>query len=577
MSGTDRFRCVLFLLIPFCLQGMGTEEEIIRRVEAHLVIEDLPRALEEAEALALAYPSSLKASSLLVQTLAANGFEREALELLERTVALTEDHLLLEAFAWGVLNKGVQSTQYGVRLAALIGAYLTRDARAIPILVTMMRDSNAVIRSIALQLSTSYGDFPLKEEVARLIQEEKVWMVRLEAIKALGALRMKAFAPWLKSLVQDDKVTYEEKMLAIESLTKIYDNVCWDELKTLTESSRAGLRHLACSLAVHFQIPHSESLILPLLRDTHPDVRIAALNALALFYLDHFTSIEVQGYLAEPLRDPHAAVAITASWILLLVDPLLGESHMARWLNDSLPEHRRLAAAALAAAGHRGVALGLKTIQESLDPYVRANLALGLIGQRCEVPLSADILFDFLTSDKRMWMWDSRANPLFKALAPSQARYIDQIPNYPEALDQMTRLNLVSLLAIVEDPRAEAALKTFLQRKSWGITGVAAATLLQEGDETALELVRSLIHDKERNVSLQACLVLALFGKDETVLPDLHAAYLQAGHEQKLHILEALGHVGGKENIPFLLRTLREPFPILRVATAAALIQSLNR
>ncbi len=106
---------------------------------------------------------------------------------------------------------------------------------------------------------------------------------------------------------------------------------------------------------------------------------------------------------------------------------------------------------------------------------------------------------------------------------------------------------------------------------------MAAATLLQEGDETALEIVRSLIHDEERNVSLQACLVLALFGKDETVLPFLHEAYSLADHEEKLHFLEALGHVGGLENLPFLLHTLREPFPILRVAAAAALIQSLNR
>lgn len=566
----------LWLLWPF-LGLYGSEESALRRVEAHLVIEDLPKALEEAEQLVKSYPESRHALSLLIRTLAVNGFEQEALNHLGALAHFQDERGLLEDLAWGVLHKGVQSTQYGVRLASLIGAYFTRDARAVPILICMMRDSNAVIRAVAIQLATSYGDCSLKEEVARLIREEKVWMVRLEAIKALGALRMRSFAPWLQGLVQDEKATYEEKTLAIEALTAMHDHVSWEELRTLTGSSRAGLRHLACVLAAHFRVPRSEELIVPLIQDTHPDVRVAALNTMGLSYLKCLSKEEMQAHLVQPLRDAHPAVAITASWLMLLIDPVLGEPYMMRWLSDSIPEHRRLAAAALAAAGHRGVGLGLTTIREHTDAYVRANLALGLIGQRCEVALSSDILFELLTSDKKMWMWDSRANPLFKVLAPSQARYIEQIPNYPEALDQMTRLNLVSLLAIVDDPRAETALKTFLQRKSWGITGVAAATLLQEGDETALELVRSLLRDAEPNVRLQACLVLALFGKDETILPELHAAYLHATHEQKLHILEALGHVGGTENISFLLKVLREPFPILRVAAAAALIQSLNR
>jgi len=176
-----------------------------------------------------------------------------------------------------------------------------------------------------------------------------------------------------------------------------------------------------------------------------------------------------------------------------------------------------------------------------------------------------------------MWMWDTRPNPLFRVLAPSQVRYVDHIPNYPEAIDQMTRLNLVSLLAILEDPRAGEALKSFLQKRSWGISGVAAATLLQEGDESALSIVRGCLNDPDPNVRLQACLVLAMMGRDETVLSDLQGAYAGADHERKLHILESLGRMGGSASFSFLIGAFREPFPILRVAAAAALIQSVNR
>jgi len=100
---------------------------------------------------------------------------------------------------------------------------------------------------------------------------------------------------------------------------------------------------------------------------------------------------------------------------------------------------------------------------------------------------------------------------------------------------------------------------------------------LQEGDDTSLEVVRQLLEDNDPQVRLQACLVLAMYGKDETVLRQLQDAYPGADFDMKLSILEALGSVGGTGSFSFLLGVLREPFPMLRVAGASALIQSINR
>lgn len=568
---------MIWLLATALLIAQLPEDEGVRRVQAHLLIGDPESALSEAQEMAAQYPDSLEASKTLIEALAANGLEEPALDLWNQLTKARPDLLydrhLLEELAWGVLKKGTLSTQYGVRLAATIGVYLTKDVRAIPILLKMMRDSNAVIRSVAVQMSTSYRDAPLKDEIARLIHDEKVWMVRLEVIKAIGMLRMKELAGKLQTLVQSEKTTIEERQLAIAALLEMYDQISLQELTTLARSSRAGLRHLACSIAAHFQMKEAKGEIIRLMQDTHPAVKIAALNAYALCYREKGKSDVLTG----PLGDSDPAVAITASWAAFLSDPQLGEVHLAKWLTDSLPENRRMAAAALAAVGGRGVALSIKTLRESSDPYVKANVALGLLGQRMEVKGCCDMIYDFLQSEKRMWMIDTKPNPLFQILAPSQVRHKDQIPNYPEAIDQMTRLNLVSLLALVEDPRALPALKTFLQRKAWGISGVAAATLIQEGDEAALEMVRQLLDDNEANVRMQACLVLAMFGKDESVLRELQGAYATADHENKLHILEAIGKVGNAQSYSFLAGVLREPFPILRVAAAAALIQSVNR
>jgi len=104
---------------------------------------------------------------------------------------------------------------------------------------------------------------------------------------------------------------------------------------------------------------------------------------------------------------------------------------------------------------------------------------------------------------------------------------------------------------------------------------VAAATLIQEGDDTSMDIVRELLQDPD--IRLQACFVLAMVGKDPAALSVLREAYPTADHERKLHILEAMGHVGGVESFHFFLSAFSEPFPILRIAAASALIQSIHR
>jgi HEAT repeat protein len=571
---------ILLLATPLAL-NIPTVDEGVRRVQAHLLIDDAGSALREAESLAQQFPDSLEAGSALIEALAAAGFQSRALDewnrLSLRYPSLLGERHLLEEISWGILKKELCSTQYSVRLAALIGSYLTRDVRAIPILLKMMRDSNAMIRSVAVQMCTAYGDAPLKNEIERMLSQEKVWIVQMEVIRAAGMLRMKSALPKLNHLVQSEKAMIEERHVAIEAMIHISDQMEPDEIARLSRSSRAGLRHLACAIATHFEMKEVKEEMVKLLGDTHPDVRVAALNALGLFYRNTMTVEEVKEVLKNRLEENEPRVAITAAWVAQLIDPALGTPVFQKWLQNNLAENRRLAAAALAATGDRGLSLSIEVLKNSNDPYCRANVALGILGQRQEVALASDCIYEFLMTEKKMWMWDNRLNPLFQILSPSQVRHIDQIPNYPEAIDQMTRLNLVSLLAMVEDPRATAALKNYLHSRKWQITGVAAATLLQEGDETSLELVRELLEDNDPQIRLQACLVLAMYGKDETVLKDLQGAYAGADFEMKLHILEALGSIGSSNSFSFLVGVLREPFPLLRVAGAAALIQGIHR
>jgi HEAT repeat protein len=119
--------------------------------------------------------------------------------------------------------------------------------------------------------------------------------------------------------------------------------------------------------------------------------------------------------------------------------------------------------------------------------------------------------------------------------------------------------------------------KSFLSCHEWGVTGAAAATLLQEGGEDSFSLIRELLQDPEENVKLQAALILAMFKHDPDATDVLMQSYQKADRDRKIHILEALGHIKDPRIAPFLVKVLQEPFQGLRVVAASALIQYLNQ
>jgi HEAT repeat protein len=194
-----------------------------------------------------------------------------------------------------------------------------------------------------------------------------------------------------------------------------------------------------------------------------------------------------------------------------------------------------------------------------------------------DVKKCCDILFDFLKNKTGLWMWEAKEGTIFQVLSTSDIRHLEVVPYYPESVDAMATLRLLSFLAVEGDDRALEGLKYFLIHKHWGMSALAAVTLLQEGGEKEAELVRKLLKDPDRNVRAQAALALAFLGKDRSAMPILIEAYRQADYELKERILEALGQIGSEESISFLFQTLKDPFLQLRVIAASSLIQCLYR
>lgn len=555
-------------------------KDLTRRVHRHLLIKDVDSAVEDAKRFVQKYPDSIELQLAYLEALCQKGEEVEAFE--QFSALSKEDQfdrkLVSEWLAWGVLSKGKESTLPMVRLYSLLGAAFTQDARALPIFLKELRSSNSLLRSLAVQLVTHYGDEPLQQELLRLLKEEPVWFVKLEVIRSLGALRVKKAKKILSDIVANPRSLAEERANSMIALVSMYDDLQVQELEGLIMSNRAGLRHLASELIAHFSAREQVDRLIPLLQDDAPAVRVSAMSTLGLLSIKEIKGISTLEYLKENLNSPIPEVAITANWLAARLGAEEGRLGLNRWIGQERMEYRRLSAAAIGAAGPFTASLALEWMQKETDPYIQATLAMGLIRQRKEVSFATNVLFKvFAEGQEELWMWQEGMCPMFRHLAPSKVEYIEEVPSYPKVVDGLVKLEILSYLSILEHPKALEAVKGFLLSHEWGVTGAAAATLLEEGGEEAFSLIHKLLQDPEENIKVQAALILAMFRHDPDATDVLMQSYVKADRDRKIHILEALGHIKDPRIAPFLLGVLQEPFQGLRVVAASALIQYLNQ
>lgn len=564
------------LVLP--LEGIPPEQ-IDKRINAHLLIADYPGACWEAYRGLQEYPGSKALWLAYVRALAKAGEENTMMSawkaMLHHFPEEQCNRNILESLAWAVIDQGASSSSPSIRVIAMLGAFFSQDAKGVHLLKYSLSDENSFLRSASAKLSSHLMDAVLQEELLRLLQKETVWKVRLEVIRACGTMQIAEAEKELKKIVDNDQAHAEERAAAIQALVELSEGVDSRQLQDLIASNRAGMRMLACEFVTFFDQVEEADHLFPLLEDPHPSVRGKTLHTLGQLRLSTVSGHSVPALAEKATMDPDPTVAITAAWVLTMHRPEKGMAVFRKFLNHSVRDIRLFAAASLAATGPHGLNLTREIFKEAQDPYVRMNLAIGLIGQRENTQEACDCLFAGLSERKERWSWEEEGG--FRVLAPSQIKHDESIPNYPEAVNQLTRLEVLQILAIMQHPHAQRAVKEFLQERHWGISGIASALLLTEGDDDAVEIVRQLLQDPEQQVKVQAALILALWGKGEDVVQLLQEAYSSADRELKGQILEGIGRVGSESSLPFLAERLQEPYQTLRIIAAAALLECLYR
>lgn len=567
-----------WLFILMTLPLLGTPEEIAQRVNAHLLIGDIRGAFEEAQVGVNQYPTSQVVLEANIRALARTGNEQAMVDAWNRYRVIFPEQAsnrdLLEHMAWGTIDKASQSSSVPARLIGLLAAFFSQDIKGVKIIERHLRDSNCAIRAAAASLAGRLPDAKLADRMEVLFKEEKAWAVRLEAIKAIGTMRITRLRPELEALVASSSATAEEKAAATQSLVTLLDTSERSYVKGLAQNNRMGLRLLACQVVAYFSLLRDTDLIIGLTCDPQAPVRSAALQTLGVIRPKGSDQMDIAEIARSRLGDPDPEAAISAAWLLTLYSPEEGQAALKRWLVHEIREVRLYAAGALAATSHYGSSLLYQTLEQTTDGFVKVNLALGLIGQRQRVSEACEALFFGLSKENGKWMWEQSG--IFRYIAPNDLGKDNGVANSPEAQNQVVRLEILNILATLSPERALGAVRSYLKEKSWGVSAVAVALLLTEGDDTALSVVKQLLDDPDPHVRIQAALVLALWGRDEAAMATLQKAYPTADRETKERILEGVGRVGSMDSIPFLVEALDEPFQHLRVIVAAALIQCLN-
>ena len=484
-----------------------------------------------------------------------------------------ENFLTLESLAWSILLNQKSSSE-PIQIASQVGAYLTRDAKAATLLKKNLTSSNSRLRAMAASFAAHFQDPFLKEAVFQRLKEEKNFEVKKELVSTAGKMKMKEIKPILESILLSSTASDELKAQALISFTEIYDKISLQQIQFFLNSDRFYFKKVGLRLLTGYEKFNDEifSEILRALDDASSEVVQEALILIGLCSNDIEFSESIKSKILKLCSHSHPYVNLFSLWahsrIYKTVHPKLEE-----FLDHSKEEIRSLTACLISCLGDESESIlnfGLK----HKDCFVRINSALGLLQVGKNVKKALDLLEKELTNSTQLWMLDQSTNPAFTMIMPSKVRHHPFIAAFPSVMDGMARLRIIEKMAIYDSKKIKEPIKKLLAQKEAALTFYTMSLLLQEDLENFDEL-KELVQDKNPSVALAATLALAFIGKDPDIADKLISLFEQVSFEEKLHILEAIGSLGNRKMIPFLVEMMQKPFSSLQIVAASALIQCL--
>lgn len=572
---------IFFITIFLCngqtFANAPSEAVICQRIKLLFLVKDMRGALETCISAIDQFPQSLEIKKLYLQALSQSGYSSYALQIWEEIknelTDLKEIATMQECIAWGILSMGKSSSQIAIKNLSLFSSFLTQDARVSEMLLHALNSSNAIRRALAIRLAAKYGNALLHRAIINLLVTEKVAFVRKELIEAIGVGKIVEGRESLQSILSID-TDPSEKYTAIHSLSLLSENLQPEEIIALLQHPYASFRLLAIEIIDRLNLVALYPLLFTTLQDPSLDVKIAGLKGIGL-HIPSKWSMDQKNAVKACCSDPNPFVAMLAAWNCLLQEEDIGTNVFIEKMQSTNPSIRIFASALLSFTGFKGLPLIISTFESTKDPYIRINLARGLISLRVLVKEASLALLHFIRETQTPIMWDTGQYIFFPMISPSTITPSPLCYNLRAVMDGITRLSLLNNLLTTEPIVAIETARNYLYNHFWGLSGNAAAMLMETGNSYCVDLVKNLLNDPNKKIRLQAALVLAFMHQDQTAAQVLEELYYTVRQEEKFYILEALGQLSTKQSVPFLMKLLTEPFTGIRITAASILIQNL--
>ncbi len=500
--------------------------------------------------------------SVRVRALVAHGETQKAVELLA-VVDEADRTAAVETICWGTIKEAFESDRLRQRAIAILMAAEIADSRGMPIVLQGLNDSNIVVRGVAAKVSAGGLDAPIIARLREIAASDPIMDIRLTALSSLANGQVHDTENLIRCFVNGEE-SDSNTITGQQLLLMLRDDITDAQLDALVRSPRAKARFLACLVVQALGRAELVAQVIPLVEDTHPVVAQSAMSVLVV-YRDGSASQQLR----KRLQQREETIAITAAWALASMGDNQGVEYLKQALQAPDSRHRSMAACALARVDQ------IEALEERLkfekDLYVRLNIGEGLLragrGQK-EISKALQETSGLLMRSDR---W-SVALPIIEASDRCKSGPIPEA----EMEDLQIRLELLKKLCVTGDKSAIDALLQFCCDPRLDKTFGASFVLLQEGSEAVQDAVSNLLTHSERKVRLQAAVLLGRLFSDERATAVLQEEFESCDFETQGIILESLGRIGAKDNLPFLEKQLASPSPFLRQIAAWAVLSTLN-
>ena len=562
-------------MTPLKCEQKTDSKEFLQFAQSFEQIGDIKGAIKCLKVASLLYKDDCEIKILLAKMYNKLGqIENSVLlttELMKDSPTNYQKHFsLIEDLCWSVLqNKArCEDHTYAGAMQAALG---TNDIRSINMLISGLHSPNFFVRYVAIKLAYRIPDYAVQENLIRRLQKEKVGLLRQEICSALRYANLTEAREALEKVLANTALSSQERGYACHSLCHLYPVLDSHALNSLIEHKRPDFRILGIHLLKKKKVEKASTYLQALLQDPVLAVRQSATQAL----LEHSSlDASIDKSLRTLSETDHPSIAINTALILTKTQRQKSQKSLMALLSHKNQEISSSAAyflAKLITENQENIESIFHQIQDS---FVRANFAIALFEKGNRMSLVVQEIENLCLEKSLLQKRKIHFSPC-AIFEKSSAPYLPHVHDYPKLEDIGARFSLLSMLCVANSKKAHALMKSFLKERMWGVSASFSFLFIQEWGQEKIDLIQKLAKDEDPVVSMQASLVLAFLKQDSFAFTQLTKHYKDCSYPLKLTILEALGRLGDKKAIPFLLQRLQEPFETTSIVAASSIIQCL--